>query len=128
MIVCVCGRIDIESVGEATIALETEALLGAFKRGGAGGEGVEPCGEAANILLAVKTGTGYHRHGSTGAVFFAGKRGVARVEAHVLAGFPRFAAWLRAVGAGNAGVFTLSRPVAGFAALVGSALQLLFAR
>jgi hypothetical protein len=58
MVVLVGGWVDVERVGEAAVALETEALVVALELGTPGSR-VGAAGEASEFLLAVTAGAAY---------------------------------------------------------------------
>ena len=121
-------RVDVEGLGELPVPLQTQTLVVALETRFSGRRWVELRGLASNLLLAVLAGAGDEGLGLARLVLLAVIRGMALVDARMVARFPRLAAWLGATRSGDAGIFTLSRLVARLLALVSPALELLPAR
>lgn len=125
MVVCMVG-VDVERVGQAPVALETQTFVVTFQRVPRGGR-VGPGSLTADLLLAALASTGYERLALARLVLMARVRRMAGVGTGVVAGLAELATRLGAVRACDANVLALSRTVAEFAALVRAALEFLAA-
>ena len=128
MLVGVRRRVDVKRLGELPVPLQTQTLIVALETRFPGRRRVELRGLTSNLLLAVLARASDEGLGLARLVLLAVVRGMALVGARMVARFPRLAARLGAMRAGDAGIFTVSRLVARLLALVSPALELLPAR
>lgn len=114
MIICVIG-IDLEGLGELSVALLTLALFVTLEWLASGATGIEASCETLDFLLSALTFACDKSFGLAGLFFFAGKRGMALVKVVVAARLARLTTWLRAVGTRNTGILTVTSMAEQFA-------------